>query len=82
MPRGGHSSSATLLHVFKEILKLDEDSDPIRALAQKGYMDMPGFLSIPINMFPELVVEEITEQVLEGQASPESCCAQGAQEKP
>jgi len=67
MQRGGHSISATLLHVFKEILKLDEDSDPIKALAQKGYTDMPGFLSIPINMFPELVVEETIEQVVEGQ---------------
>jgi len=67
MPRGGHSNSATLLHVFKEILGLDEDSEPIQALAQKGYTDMPGFLSIPINMFPELVVEEIIEQVVEGQ---------------
>jgi len=55
------------VHYFKEILKLDEDSELIQALAQKGYTEMPGFLSIPINMFAELVVEEITEQVVEGQ---------------
>jgi len=28
---------------------------------------MPGFLSIPIYMFPEFVVEKIIEQVVEGQ---------------
>ena len=81
MQRGGHSISATLLHVFKEILRLDEDSEPIKALTQQGYVDMPSFLSIPINMFPELVVEEIIEQVVEGQVQ-KGCCLQDSQEKP
>jgi len=67
MPREGPSNSAMLLHVFKEILKLDEESESIQALAQKGIMDMPGFLSIPIATFPEFVVEKIIDQVVEGQ---------------
>jgi len=74
MPRGGHSNSATLLHVFKEILKLDEDSDPIRALAQRGFTDMPSFLSIPVDMFHDFVLQESIEQMVEGQVQKVLVC--------
>jgi len=83
MPRGGgHSSnagSATLLHVFKKILKLDEDSDPIRALAQKGYMDMPCFLSIPINMFLSWLYRKSLNKHLMGK-SRKLLCTRGSKE--
>ena len=67
--KGGKSDSATLLHLFKGILKLNEDSHPIKALAQGGYMDMPGFLSIPYERFPEFVAQETIEQMVGGQIS-------------
>jgi len=61
MPTRGHSDSATLLHVFMKILGLEEDSDPLKALAQEGYVDMPGFLSIPDADFASFVVQETVE---------------------
>jgi len=77
MPRGWHSDSATLLHVFKEILGLEEDSDPFKALAQEGYTDMPGFLSIEDADLCHFVVKETVEQTigcqdLHRQAAPEA----------
>jgi len=42
----GQTNKVTLLQVFKEILSLEEDSDPIKVLAQECYTDMQGFLSI------------------------------------
>jgi len=69
MPTRGRSDSATLLHVFKEILGLEEDSDPLKALAQEGYVDMPGFLSIPDVEFASFVVQETVEQTVGGQVT-------------
>jgi len=57
------------LHVFKEIPGLDEDSDPVRALAQEGYTDMPGSLSIQDADFVGFVVKETVEQTIGGQVS-------------
>jgi len=65
----GRSDSATLLHVFKEILGLEEDSDPIKALAQQGYTDMQDFLSIEDADFADFVVKETIEQTVGGQVS-------------
>ena len=65
----GRTDSATLLHVFKEILGLEEDSDPVKALAQEGYTDMPGFLSIQDANFADFVLKETVEQTVGGQVS-------------
>jgi len=65
----GQSDSATLLHVFKEILDLKEDSDPIKALAQQGYTDMQDFLSIEDADFAGFVVKETVQQTVGGQVS-------------
>ena len=69
MPTRGRSDSATLLRVFKEILGLEEDSDLLKALAQEGYVDMPGFLSIPDVEFASFVVQETVEQTVGGQVT-------------
>ena len=61
--------SATLLHVFKEILGLEEDSDPMKALAQEGYTDMPVFLSVQDANFADFVLKETVEQTIGGQVS-------------
>jgi len=53
------------LWLFKDILKLNQDSHPIKALSQEGYyMGMPGFLSIPYEMFPKFVVQELFNKQL------------------
>jgi len=64
MPTRGHSDSATLLHVFKEVLGLEEDSDPLKALAQEGYNDIRGFLSIDDPDLAHLTVHETTETTI------------------
>jgi len=63
------TDKATLLHVFKEILGFEEDSDPSKALAQEGYTDMQGFLSIGDDEFAGFVVKEIVGRLLEGKSA-------------
>jgi len=58
-----------LLHVFKEILGLEEDSDPVKALAQQGYTDIQDFLSIGDAEFASFVVKETIEQTVGGRVS-------------
>jgi len=67
MPARGHSDEATLLHVFKEVLGLEEDSDPLKALAQEGYNDISGFLSIDDSDLAHLTIRETTEATIGNQ---------------
>ena len=58
------NDTQTLLHVFKEILGLEEDSDPLKALAQDGYTDMPGFLSIADSELAIMTLRETVETTI------------------
>jgi len=57
------TDAQTLLHVFKEVLGLEEDSDQLKAIAQEGYNDI-GFLSINDPDLAHLTVHETTEATI------------------
>jgi len=58
------TDAQTLLHVFKEVLGREEDSDPLKALAQEGYNDIRGFLSIDDPDLANLTICETTEATI------------------
>ena len=61
------SDHAAFVHVFREILCFQEDSDPMKALAQHGVVDLPGFFSIPADDFLDFAVQETVVEYFRGQ---------------
>jgi len=53
-----------LLHIFKEILDIEEDSNLIKALTQEVYIDIAGFLSIQDASFAHYIVKELLNNQL------------------